>query len=801
MTITTLRSLLASALMASCFAMSAQRTQGLLPDINQKSWERLLMEDDYTWRPPQSVNMLVEPVFSPDQIFVNPSLVVFRGRIPEGVSSQDSTKILAESQQDLTVQFALGNPAFVPDYRQTLLHFEQNKYPIVHASYFADNIQYDFVYSSIRLEGRQTLLDIHVEITNKEEFRQDACVWAKVGFCAENEMFTYHYIPYEWDASYWKDTQGVTLQGDGLLCQGERMGRIDLDGMNMDWVEGISFSEEQFSRKHGYMFHRSGYVARPYRLYGLRDVIRLQGSLDPEESCSFDIKLLTDEKDIAPEHETALASMKFDDVKSKAVEGYEAMFSDKDLKMLFPTLNWDDITTYLQLNIMQMLLRHPGSDWLQTGQGGSSERFYVWVFEAVQMLRPMLRTGHLDIVKQALDYIFSLQDAGFPPEGDFTTLEGAVGTTGPRWANTTGMALDLASEYYLYSNDEAFLNEYLPKILKALRWISGEVKATRRLNEDGSRPITYGLMPFAVGGDGEKGYFVGTTDLFTFLGFYKTVDLLERINHPDAAAFRAELELYREAIHAAIERLTLPSGQISRVLRPDGSSGMISRINEYVDTMAPIATMGLVDPESELFRAFIRFYELNAGDDFFMGKLDQERYYVVQGENYWQQIYLEIGEWKKAWGVARAAMKYGMTKDMHLVQERYSIQDPSFCPWQPNGSGSGGVINMILNSICYESERLGELILLGATPYEYLAGNGHTYLKNLHTTKGVLDIDVTDNGGFLTLKLTAQEALTANIRVPEYFHAKAVTKGVKQTGTETFEIRKPLKELEFKLFR
>ncbi|MBR0531876.1 MAG: hypothetical protein IJJ96_04640, partial [Bacteroidales bacterium] len=105
---------------------SAQRTRGLVPDVNEKSWGQLLMEDNYTWRPPQSVNMLVEPAFSPDQIFVNPSLVVYRGRIPEGVSSQDSTRIMAETQQDLTVQFALGNPAFVPDYKQTELRFEQN---------------------------------------------------------------------------------------------------------------------------------------------------------------------------------------------------------------------------------------------------------------------------------------------------------------------------------------------------------------------------------------------------------------------------------------------------------------------------------------------------------------------------------------------------------------------------------------------------------------------------------------------------------------------------------------------------
>ncbi|MBR1926994.1 MAG: hypothetical protein IJ840_04495 [Bacteroidales bacterium] len=779
---------------------AAQRSQGLVPDVNEKSWGQLLMEDNYTWRPPQSVNMLVEPAFSPDQIFVNPSLVVYRGRIPEGVSSQDSTRVMAETQQDLTVQFALGDPAFVPDYKQTGLRLEQDKYPVVHATYFADNVEYKFVYSSIHLAGNQTLLDIHIDVTNKEEYAQSATIWTKIGFAPEDKMFAYHYLPYEWDASYWTNTEGVTLSGDKLLSGDSAIGRIDHEGIQMDWVDQVSFSDDLFDRKRRYMFSRSGYATRPYRLHELKDVIRLARQLEPEESCSLDIKLLMDEKNVRPSDETALAELTYPEIKEKAVTGYTSLFSDKDLDILFPTMRWGDITTFLQLNIMQMLYRYPGRQWLQTGQGGSSERFYVWVFEAVQMLRPMLKTGHLGIVRQTLDYIFSLQDSGFPPEGDFTTLEGAVGTTGPRWANTTGMALDLASEYYLYSNDQEFLDDFLPKILKALKWISGEVKATRKLNPDGSRPMTYGLMPFAVGGDGEKGYFVGTTDLFTFLGFYKAVDLLERINHPDAAMFRSELELYRDAIHEAIKILTLPDGQISRVLRPDGTKGIIARINQYVDTMAPIATMGLVDPESALFQDFIRFYELNAGDDFFMGKLDQERYYVVQGENYWHQIYLELGEWKKAWGVARAAMKYGMTQDTHLVQERFSIQDPSFCPWQPNGSGSGGVINMITNSLCYESERLEEFILLGAIPYEYLKANGITRVRNLYTTKGVFDMEINWNGSYLEFKLTGHDSLPSKMRIPEYFHPKAVTKGLKETGEGMFELRKDLKEVIFRLY-
>jgi len=50
----------------------------------------------------------------------------------------------------------------------------------------------------------------------------------------------------------------------------------------------------------------------------------------------------------------------------------------------------------------------------------------------------MLRLGHFQAVRRALDFIFSLQDAGCPPSGKLTTTAGAVGTMGPKCLNTTG---------------------------------------------------------------------------------------------------------------------------------------------------------------------------------------------------------------------------------------------------------------------------------------------------------------------------------------------------------------------------
>ena len=46
------------------------------------------------------------------------------------------------------------------------------------------------------------------------------------------------------------------------------------------------------------------------------------------------------------------------------------------------------------------------------------------------------------------------------------------------------------------------MEDYLSKNFESSALDFREIKATRVLNSDGSRPLTYGLMPFAVASDG-----------------------------------------------------------------------------------------------------------------------------------------------------------------------------------------------------------------------------------------------------------------------------------------------------------
>lgn len=140
------------------------------------------------------------------------------------------------------------------------------------------------------------------------------------------------------------------------------------------------------------------------------------------------------------------------------------------------------------------------------------------------MIRPLPRTGHSEQIRKTLASVFLLQNRFFVPSGRFHSLEGAVGTTGPRWICATGAALTLTADYYNYTRDERFLKDYLESILKAADWITGEIRATRKTDSDGKRPP--GLMPFGRGADGTNGCHVTFTDGYGGRGLIENAHFL-----------------------------------------------------------------------------------------------------------------------------------------------------------------------------------------------------------------------------------------------------------------------------------
>ena len=766
-------------------------------NINQASWENILADGPFQYVPPLTVHLPIQPIHSRDFVYVDAALNACRRRVFPGVSSHDKASYQnARKQELLLVQFALDNPPFVPDLRLSRLSLEDGKYPVAHASYYAWERYYEFEYFCSAVDDEQSILWVCVSVTNQSEKPQPAHVWAKVNVQRECDLFddTFDetYTPFYWDQSKWRPCTRIKLNESAILLDSKPMGKVAANEWTVEWKDAVQSADKQYNLKYGY--DHPYFVPPNMRLKDIQDVIHFSTRLAPGEKRSFALALLVNYEGATAENQASLGRAEPQQGRAAALRQLQLECADDHTRMVFPIENRDKIFTELQLSTLQLLVQFPGEKALMPSQGGSLDRHFVWVWEAAFMLRPMLRLGHFGPVRRALDFIFSLQDGGSPPEGKLTTTAGAVGTTGPRWLNATGSALALAADYCLYSQDEDFLRGYMAKIVKGMDWIVGELRATRKLNADGTRSAYYGLMPFGRGTDADTGYIVAFTDAFTFWGLEKAVTLLERRQHPRAAEFRRELETYRGDLAAAVQAMTRPDGFIARQIL----TGTNTRKYQPFDAIcgaANLAYTGCLDVQSEPFRRYVAYFEENLMDGFFAGHINCDVAYVGVGEFNWHYIYLCLGEWKKAFAAMRTNIRYGMTQDTYQVQERFSRRDPNFTPWQPNGSGNGRMLEMMLNCIYFEHD--GVATLLGGVPFAWLVDNCLTSLTDLYTTRGKVSIDarmLDSERCRLTVEASAGDVLPPRIRLPEHFEASNVPAALTSEGGGVFKLKGEMRE-------
>ena len=605
-------------------------------------------------------------------------------------------------------------------------------------------------------------------VTNKKDEAQAAHIRVKVNFPHEDEVFDYHYAPYYWDSSKLSPGDQISLKDQQIQRSGGTIGKVLCGKFTSKWEKKADFEDADYGEAD--FKYSPPHASLRYR--NVRDALYLQQELESGETSTFALAFLTNYEAITPQHQSTLQTALPEFCREAARKRFQQWMPAGTTELTFPAENWDKIFAHLPIGISQLLIQFPHQEYLVPTQGGSSERHFVWVGECVFMLMPLLRLGIFEPVRQALDYVFSLQDGPCPPKGRLTTTTGAVGTSGPKWLNTTGVALALASEYYAYSKDEKFLEEYLPRLLRAMNWIVGELRATRRVNEDGSRPPWYGLMPFGCATDGDIGYIVAFTDAYTFWGLEKTVLLLEQTGHEQAREYRAELELYRRDMTQAVIGLTRPDGFIARKIATGDPDEEVYGPFDQICGAFHLAAGNAIDVDDPIFQRYIEYFERRQGEDLFFGRMDHDTAYMSIAEWMWHEIYLRRGEWKKAFALMQINFKYCKTRDTHQTQERFRLSDPTFCPWQPNGSANGRLLDMMIKSIYYE--RGDTATLFAGVPFARLRENEVTELKNLHTSRGVLSLKATMvdlQRCQLTFEGSTPEAIPHVIHFPQHLIA------------------------------
>ncbi|MBQ0105016.1 MAG: hypothetical protein KBT47_03145, partial [Armatimonadetes bacterium] len=368
-------------------------------------------------------------------------------------------------------------------------------------------------------------------------------------------------------------------------------------------------------------------------------------------------------------------------------------------------------------------------------QGGIDERHLMWLWEAYFMLLPLLKLGYWEIFKSTTEYVMSLQGLNYKPNGQFTDFNGAIGTPGPAWVNTTGTAISYGAQYYNYTKDNDFLNKYLENILNAGHWIIRQLHSTRDYI-NGEKASYFGLMPMGQASDCDYGYGLCISDSYTYMGLNHLTDLLKNINHSQYELFAKELKEYKENIDHAIKVSQTEEGNIPIILDTKGARK--GDDFDWVDGALNIVYAKACTADSPEINKYISYFEENCPVDYLTGTITENSIYTGFTDLYLQEYYIQKGEYKKAWECLNMVLRFGMSEETYEVQERFCLTDEFWCPWQPNGSGSGRLLSMIINSIYYETEN--EIFLFAGVPYEWLLENETTELKDLRLTRGKITI-------------------------------------------------------------
>jgi hypothetical protein len=109
-------------------------------------------------------------------------------------------------------------------------------------------------------------------------------------------------------------------------------------------------------------------------------------------------------------------------------------------------------------------------------------------------------------------------------------------------------------------------------------------------------------------------------------------------------------------------------------------------------------------------------------------------YYVNDSEQVWHRTWLQRGERIKALRYFYMTLAYSTSQGVHMTHERYCPQLPWLLPWQPNASGNGRVLSMILTTMCF-ANRDG-LHLLYGVPDAWFAAKQPLGLTGFRTSFG-----------------------------------------------------------------
>ena len=529
--------------------------------------------------------------------------------------------------------------------------------------------EYDISLEALAGDGRNPEIYFKITVTNNTSNHVTDNLYIMPRSGKDTYMLNQHqegYSPYRPNHKNWFMLKRTWTKTDTLTAVSD-MGciRLDYDG-NISWIT---------DSKSGSVFEAS-------------DCFEVKIDLEPNESISLTGAIKCG---------NSIDDFDYEQEREKAVK-YWLTLQNKIKTEPDCDGKYMDIFRHMAMTCMQMFSHYEGSELVTVRQGDVGR--FVWPYEGAQVINMMDKIGLSDYTYEACRYYL---ERWYTKDGENA---GKIGSTAG-WENFTGSVIWTISEHLKASGSKPELEYFLPYLVGMREWIERRRREPRASGYDG-------IFPPGKGSDwADVAQFWTFTDSHNAMALKSMYEALEYFGHPEAKRTKDIWQDYHNTLISIRDELFSGHENDEIYILPH-ELGVAFEDSEnysyYTDGAPYLLYTGIVEPGSIIMEKMENFFrkrgQFEKGltgrmtscssmwDEAYFGGYG-DVWYTMQSETYWVKAWVNCGKKDKAKETLDAMIKYGMTEE-YVVSERYCSINPWYNPWQPNGSGSARMIEMLL---------------------------------------------------------------------------------------------------------
>lgn len=657
----------------------------------------------------------------------------------------DLSITLGRKRDSLVLGFALGSEAEMPDMLRVRRQLRAGCLPIVESRWdqrpiTIEQTAFCILPNDARVEtGREVeYLVVRMKLTNTGSQPHETTLLALIGQALGTQRTNYRpFVPstrrWQHETGPWKLENNTLMTGDRVLLR---------------YTSDASVSGGLHT---GFLSQDAGPAGRAAASQR-GNCLRFPVKLAPEQSQCIDF-VVSGTSELYPLAERdGMKRLDYDTALARAEAHWQSLLVP-GMKLSTPDDKINAVYKTMILSSLQNLHKNPDRPWHEPDQSCFHANG-VWPWEFSQQAVPLASVGYHEQLEPSLRF-FTMRQPGvgieavdYGPTGDVDSIEGCyIGNCNLYWMCETGAILNAMAAKYLYSGDKQWLEQNRPSILAAWQFIERARDQMRTEDDQGQRPIAYGLLPPGRATDGNDfAHMVGFSDNYTWEGMDRMAKAFTAAGLAEADQFAHDADDYRRCILEAVRRAQFTDADTGYVLIPNTLAkkqavfrGRVLR-NRY--SMAMWQT-GLLDANDPRFDDAFAWQQEQGG--FLMGlcfpmlPVESPFWYVNSIEKGKYMNHLARGEFEKALLVFYTNLIYSMSQDCHQTVERINLEEANYSPFQQNASGNGRMIEMCRRMVIDEQEA-GVLWLLRGCPRRWFASGKKIVVNDAPTLFGPMSL-------------------------------------------------------------